>query len=323
MNRARLAWSVALAVCALAAAVGIATLWTSSVDDVAPSELRWRFAALSLACMGAFVVIYAVCWWMLVDALDAKGARFGACVRLFLMSWPGRYVPASLPHYGGRLAAAPAVGLTRGAVAASLIYENLFAIAVSGSLSLALLLLAYRDALHGSFWIVGACATALIALVALQPPVVRTAVRVASRRVRRLAVLEDHILGARDVLRIGAAYSAGTLAAGAAYYFALRAVTGDDAPLLLAVAAYNLAGIAGMLAIAVPGGLGVREGAVVGLMGAAVSPAAALSAAIVARLAGVIADVALFACAAVAAAAHRLSAPAPVPAAPDSKVRAA
>ena len=59
------------------------------------------------------------------------------------------------------------------------------------------------------------------------------------------------------------------------------------------MAAYNIAGIAGMLAFAVPSGLGVREGVTVALLGAFVSPPVALSAAVLARLLTLIADIAL------------------------------
>jgi uncharacterized membrane protein YbhN (UPF0104 family) len=65
---------------------------------------------------------------------------------------------------------------------------------------------------------------------------------------------------------------------------------GAGVPLLLAVAAYNLAGIAGILAFAIPSGIGVREGVVVALMGAAITPPVALGAAVAVRLVAVAAD---------------------------------
>jgi uncharacterized membrane protein YbhN (UPF0104 family) len=128
--------------------------------------------------------------------------------------------------------------------------------------------------------------------LSLHPAVVRTAIRLSARRVRRLASLEQHILPACDVIRIGAAYSVGYALAGTAFWFALLAVSGDTPPFLLAVAVYNIAGAAGMLAIAVPSGVGVREGVTVALLAAVVPAPVALSAAVVARLTGVVADLA-------------------------------
>ena len=238
--------------------------------------------------MLAFVLAYAACWWLLMSALEGRRAPLGA-MRLFLLSWPGRYVPASLPHYGGRLVAGPSIGLSRSAVAASLVYENVFAIVASGGVAMLLLAAGYRDALGGSTWLIAALVAAPAFAIALHPAVARTAIRIAARRVKRLAALEEHVLAPGAILRIGAAYAGGSLLSGLTFWCALRA-TGAEAPLPLAIAAYNIGGVAGTLAVVVPSGIGVREGVVVAVMSVAVSPEAALSAAVLARLAGIVAD---------------------------------
>jgi uncharacterized membrane protein YbhN (UPF0104 family) len=281
----------ALVACVIAGGIAIAHTWAVGVDQMSPSRLRWQFVALSALSGTAFVCVYAVCWWLLLSALERRRVPLGGSVRLFLLAWPGRYVPGSLPYYGGRLIAAPRLGVSRASAAASLVYENLFAIATSGALSLLLLLLGFRDRLGGGPWFALACVAAVSALAALHPAVVRTIIRLSASRIRRLSTLDDHVLGLRSVLRLIPAYAAGSLLAGFAFYFALLSISGAvQPPLLLALATYNLAGVAGLLALPVPSGVGVREGVTVALIGAVVSPPVALSAAVLARFTGILAD---------------------------------
>ena len=285
--------TILIAGCVAAAGVTLAHTWSVGLAQLSPARLRWQFLALSTISGVAFVGTYALCWWLLLGALERRPVPLSGAVRLFLLAWPGRYVPGSLPYYGGRLIAAPRVGISRPAAAASLVYENLFAIATSGALSFLLLLLGFRDRLAGGPWFILACAAAMSSLAALHPAVVRAIIRIAASRIQRLSALEDHVLDLGAVLRLIPAYAAGSLFAGLAFYFALLSISGAvRPPLLLALATYNLAGVAGLLAIPVPSGVGVREGVTVALIGAVVSPPVALSAAILARLTAIMADVA-------------------------------
>lgn len=304
MTRTRLAWAALALACLAAIAFGASRAWNASIDALTIDAIDWRWAALSVVAMLAFVLVYAACWWLLMSELEGRRAPLGA-MRLFLLSWPGRYVPASLPHYGGRLVAAPSLGLSRSAVAASLVYENVFAIVASGGVAIVLLAAGYRDAIGGGGWLVAAIVAAPLAALSLHPAVGRTAVRVGARRMKRLSALEAYVLAPPALIRVGAAYAVGSVVAGLAFWCSLRAI-GAEAPLLLAIAAYNLGGVAGMLAIAVPGGIGVREAVVVAVMSAFVSPPVALSAAVLARLVAVVADFTPFAGIVIAAGVARL-----------------
>jgi uncharacterized membrane protein YbhN (UPF0104 family) len=281
---------VAMVACVAVVLVMMARMWASNGDRVQFSDVRWPYAAAALALLLAFVLTNAIAWATLLSRLDLERAAFVPSVRLFLTTWPGRYMPASLAHHGGRIVAGPAIGLTRSAVAASLVYENVFAIATGGGIALCALV-----ALHGSAfaagWVVAAMLAAGACLVALHPATARATVRFAARRIKRLRPLEQHVLPGRDIVVIGVMYCLCALIVGAAYWCALQSLS-VDAPWWLVVAAYNIGGIAGLLAVFVPSGLGVREGVAAAVLGATVSPGAALSAAILLRLLAVIADVA-------------------------------
>lgn len=282
-------WAAALAGCLAFAAVAVLRVSSSAADRIQLSDVRWGWAVLSGVASLAFLLVYSCCWWMLVSALEHRRAPFGATVRLFLLAWPGRYMPASLGYYGGRLAAAPGIGLSRSAVAASLVYENVFAIAGAGLVSLVALVAGYRGLPGGGGWLLAAAIAVPLAAAALHPAVARAVIRVAGRRIKRLQVLEDHVLTARHTAGIGLAYAAGSVFTGLTYWAALRALSADP-PLFLAIAAYNLGGIAGMLALFVPGGVGVREGVAATILGVAAAAPVAIGAAVLARLTSIIAD---------------------------------
>jgi uncharacterized membrane protein YbhN (UPF0104 family) len=281
---------VALILCVAVVLLMMARMWASNGDRVHFADVRWPYAAAALALLLAFVLANAIAWATLLSRLDGGRTAFAPSVRLFLTTWPGRYMPASLAHHGGRVVAGPGIGLTRSTVAASLLYENVFAIATGGGIALCAL-----AALHGSAfaagWVVVAALAAGASLVALHPATARATVRLAAMRIKRLRSLEQHVLPGRDIVVVGALYGACAFIIGAAYWCALQALS-VDAPWWLAMAAYNIGGIAGLLAVFVPSGLGVREGVAAAVLGASVSPGAALSAAILLRLLAVIADVA-------------------------------
>ena len=312
-------WLVILS-CASAGALTIARLWSSHRAGIDASEIRWEYAALATALSLAFVLWYAVCWWSLLRALESRPVQFVPAVRLFLLAWPGRYVPGSIAYYGGRMVSAPSIGVSRSAVAASLAYENVFAIAASGIVSALMLAAGFRDDLHLGAWIIAALVAVPLAVAVLHPAVARAAIGVGARRSRRLGALEAHILHPGQMLRLGLWYGIGSLLAGLAYFAALRALN-THPPLPLAVAAYNLGGVAGMLSLFVPGGIGVREGVAASIVSVAVAAPVALSGAVLLRLISVAADLtplALILCAHVAIRiARSLGVTPPVPAEPS------
>lgn len=288
MTRTRSLWIALAAICVIAMVAGASRAWHASATALTIDAIDWRWAALSVVAMLAFVLVYAACWWLLMSELQGRRAPLAA-MRLFLLSWPGRYVPASLPHYGGRLVAGPSISLSRSAVAASLVYENVFAIVAAGGVAIVLLAAGYRDTIGGSAWLMAALIAVPAFGLLLHPAIARTAIRISARRFKRAAALEAHVLGPGAILRVGAAYATGSIFAGMAFWCSLRAVGADASP-ALAIAAYSIGGVAGMLALAVPGGIGVREAVAVGVLSAVVSPPVALSAAVLARLAAILAD---------------------------------
>lgn len=273
----------------VAASWTFARLTRSGSDALSGYPVRWELAVLCIGSMVGFALVYACCWSILLRSLEQRPLGRWDVIRLFLITWPGRYLPTSIAHYGGRFVAGSSLGAGRGVLAASFVYETLLTIAAAGGVSTVLLLAQSRESLSAGAWVAAAIAATAVALGVMYPGVSRPAMRLLARRVPRLAPVERHLLPTGPLLRAFCAYTFAAGLAGLAFWLAARAL-GEDVPPAMAVATYNLAGIAGMLAIVAPSGLGVREGVVVALLSGVVSPPVALAAALLARLAGVIAD---------------------------------
>lgn len=252
-------------------------------------SLQWEWTVLVLVALLAFVLIYGISWVLILSAVADKPISFAHSIRLFLIAWPGRYVPAGLPYHGGRLMAAPLLGVSRKRVAASLFYENVLVLSSGGVLAVLGLVVFSRESVGSWVMVVFVGLVAALSLSALQPSILRAALRLLAARFHRVEAAAEYILTYQQIAIVAVLYILAAVLAGLAYYFGLVALGVSVSP-ILAIGAYNIAGIVGMLVVPIPSGLGVREGVVVGIVGTVASASDALSAAILVRCIGVIAD---------------------------------
>lgn len=288
MSRNRVVQLTALAT-AVVVLVWIALSIWSGASRLSVGAVDWKYVSAVFACMLVLVIVYGLAWWLLMCRLERRRLAAWPAVRLFALSWAGRYFPAGIPHYAGRLLAGPSAGMSRTAVAASLAYENLLVLAVGAAGAALCLSVASVAGGAPTPWILAGLVIAALSFGATLPWPLRWLIDVAEPRVPKLASLRGHILALGSITWLSAAYALGFVLNGGAYYFALLAV-GESPPPLVAFAAYNIAGVIGMLAIGVPSGLGVREAVVAALMGAVMPVPLALSAAVLVRVAGIAAD---------------------------------
>jgi uncharacterized membrane protein YbhN (UPF0104 family) len=246
----------------------------------------------ALGALASTVALYTVLWRSLMNALDRSRPPLADSCAVFTSSWIGRYVPTSAPYVAGKVTLGGRLGYRRSAVGASIVYENLVVICVAALTSAVILPLTLKDVMPPLLWAVvgvpAACALFLLPSSAL----VRAVSRIAERF--RLPSLEQFRLPGRGVAI--AALIAATAAATNGAAFALLLAAFDDlstAELIAAGAAFNLAGAAGVAAVPVPGGIGVREAVLVALLQAFVPIEVAAAAALLARLGAILVDLAL------------------------------
>jgi uncharacterized membrane protein YbhN (UPF0104 family) len=239
-----------------------------------------------LAAMGVTAIAamaYVGARWSQAARVVGADLSVGDAVPLYFQGEIGKYLPGAIWAVVGRGELATRNGLARSAAYAS-VAISLAGMYLAGALG-AVLLLPFAAGAKGGLAVVGVCVFLLVGLLGLHPAVVGRAVAVVERLSRRK--LDIVIPSWRDAVLLVAGYLPAWALVGLAQWFAVRAL-GVSEPISHVAFAAAVSWCAGFLAIPAPGGIGVRESVFVLTSGLAAHDAAA--AALLARLAFVVAD---------------------------------
>jgi hypothetical protein len=259
------------------------------------SDLALLLPALGL--MTASAGLYGLTWGRIVARLAGRRSLPAFDVlRAFAYTWPARYIPGTVPYHASRLLLAERLGASRQAVAAAIGYEAVLSLGAAALLGLAALAAALGPELGGGPAYVFLVLPLLFIVPLLHPrfltPIANRALAVAGRA----PLTRDALLGAREAIAAFATYASVHALVGCAFYLLLRAlIAGHPVGFGLAVGTYTLAGAAGVMALFMPSGLGVREAVVVSFLSAAIPAEQALVVAASARALSVASDVAFVA----------------------------
>jgi uncharacterized membrane protein YbhN (UPF0104 family) len=182
------------------------------------------------------------------------------------------------------------MGFRKVSVVASIGYEAVLQLGAASAVgAICLVLVLGPVAPIGMFYLVSLAGLACVPLVfrrgVLQPVVNRALVLAKRPPLASDALLDDRTIGVAFMC-----YAAVHLLNGAAFYIIVSSVLQAAADPLLVIAAFTLGGAAGVAAVFVPSGIGVREAVIVALLAPAVQPEVALLAAALARGTSIIAD---------------------------------
>ena len=273
-------------------------LTTIDWDTIANIRFDWWFMivasvlGLTSRYWGAWI------WIVILRSLGAKRARFSTVlVAVYAKSWLGRYIPGTAPWILGKIYFASREGISRNKLAVSSLLEAALQIVVQVAIALALLLFDPR---------VGEVITSelrvlmLLALVgcviAVFPPVFNRLMAMAYRLLKKGTLDREHYAGWGTIGSGAGLYVVGTLLNGLSLFFIAKSTF----PALeydlvwFVMGAATLAGVAGMLAIFIPSGLGVREGIQTVLLALVMPVEIALVIAVVSRLWSVAIDLVFF-----------------------------
>jgi uncharacterized membrane protein YbhN (UPF0104 family) len=104
-------------------------------------------------------------------------------------------------------------------------------------------------------------------VVALQPPVLRRALQVILRFLGREPAEADWLLPSRQMAKVILFYVVVFCLSGTGFYLMIVSLTPFSPRYLpLSIGLFTLAGVAGMVSILTPAGIGVREGVIVGVL---------------------------------------------------------
>ncbi len=299
-GRQRPWWKRALEVSFYVGLVTFATLYLRSLDldQLRGLSPRWWALAVATALSLGFRYWGAFIWTVLLRKLGARNVRLDAeLVHVYARSWLGRYIPGTAPWILGKIWFASEHGVDRGKLAISSLLEAGLQIVVQLVFAFALLAFDPRlDVLSDSARSLLIVAMVLC-VVALVPVVFNAVVGLALRVLRRKPLSQADRVTWPTVATGFGLYLVGALAGGSVLFFLAVAVEPElgvaEAPFVLGAA--SLAGAASLLAVFVPGGLGVREGIQVALLRLIMPTEVAVVVAVLARLHGVAIDALFFA----------------------------
>jgi len=283
----RLGLAVAALVFVVYTGVELARRWNG-----AELELSWAPAAASLFPLALGAVILAWGWARLLETMARCRIGMAHAIALNLESQLARYMPGKVGVPLVRMAGATRLGVSPRTVGSSVVIELLSFLAVGGLFSFAALRLGSAHA-QGGLALLGRWGTPLIVIFLA----VTAALVTVDRRKLPGFVLRALGLGGQGplvppvLLIVHLGYWLTQAAHG---YLLSRAVGASSLVAASSVGLFSLAPIIGFLALAAPGGIGVREAVLAIGLSPAIGSAPALAVAILSRGAMLLSDVAVW-----------------------------
>lgn len=263
------------------AAAGLFLVLKGQRDAVAALEsVGWAAIAPSAIAFMVAPLLQGVTSWIVLRLLTGRTPFLEAMV-VWTRSYVIRYAPTGTLAVAYRVSARGRVRASTDQVLAAFAYEHVAVLAAAASVCLVLFPLA--GMLPPLLPLAIALAT-LALTAAMRPGIAGRAVEAAARRLRiRLEV----VLEGRQLAAVVAVNALGWLGTGTAVYLLVANVTGDPPPFIWLVAMYTAAYLVGFVAPLAPGGLGVREGMLVVLLGPSYGLGVAVAISLAIRLANV------------------------------------
>ena len=284
--RVRLALQVAaVAVLLVSLAYGVRGSWRDAGERLRSADPA--ALALGLVLIAAYYLAFTVGWRMI---LRAMGVRLGYrdSLRSEMLSLLAKYVPGGVWTPAARVIAVRRLGVTDTPLVLGSIALEAGLSAIAGVLVFAAGMTTVSSTDTPIGWLIG---FAVAAAVLLHPRVFQPATRAILRPFGGGSVPQ---LSQGTMLLLVGYYCLTWLLAGAGLFFVVASV-GDPSPsaVLYLGGTSAVGAIVAVLVFVSPSGLGVREGATYTLLLAVVSPAAALGAVVVNRLAITLVEVLL------------------------------
>jgi uncharacterized membrane protein YbhN (UPF0104 family) len=260
----------------LLGAASIVWLWLrlrgSAAEALDGLGSSWRVLIPAIPAFVLLLLLQATAWWLLCRTGRSRPS-WRAATSVWGRSQPAKYLPGNVMHFLGRQLFADEMGVRQGTVAVATVLEQLCMMAGALALGSLAVVAGRGPGPDAAPWGLFGALAALVALVLLAPPVRRAVVGVWPGELPDARRLLDRCFRASILCFVV------HLGTGAILFWLLRSIaTGTDAGAVEVVASYGLAWAGGLVAIGVPGGLGVREALLVYLLDGR-APAAELTAA--------------------------------------------
>lgn len=233
--------------------------WTEARAAGFTFSPNWSLVALSGVVVLAAYAVLIEAWRAMVEGWGSR-LRYGDAARIWFVSNLGRYVPGKVWQITAMAVLAERAGVSRYTAAGSAILVNLVnLLAGVGVVALT------AASLLGNVALVAGAVLLLIAVLLLSPRLLPILLRLYERvRGRSIRV---PVLSTKAVWIAGGASALAWLLYGLAFrIFAEGVVPSSDGPLKSYIGAFTMSYLAGYLFLPAPGGIGVREGALLVLL---------------------------------------------------------
>lgn len=259
-------------------------------------DLNFLIAAGILGLAGRYWAV--VDWLIILETLGAKNLNKHKTqlIYVFAKAWMGRYIPGTAPWILGKIYFAGQLGINKSKLAVSSLLESGLQIVATTAVAFVLLLFSHRfGAVDQQYKILMIIVLAGL-VIAVLPPVFNSLMSFGYKLISKKILATEHLASGRTIVLGTAAYAVSALLMGLSTFFVAKAIYPglNYQYLLFVVGADNLSGVAGMLAIFVPSGIGVRDGIFLALLSIIMPTETAFVITVATRLLHVILDVLFF-----------------------------
>ena len=239
-------------------------------NDLRSEEIDIRPLVLGLSIFPALaaLLVLSLIWTRIVGYLTgASRLPLGRLTKVFVYSWIGRYVPGKVAYVLGRFYLGRSVGLSSTALVGSIAYENVLLVAAASAFATITLVPALAVQSENFLPYLALPAIALAGVIALHPRVLGRVLPVVLRLLGRESTEVDWLLPVPEMAKLVAFYFGAFSLNGLGFYLLIVSLTSySPGHLPLAMGAFTLAGVIGMISLFAPAGLGVREGVLVAVL---------------------------------------------------------
>jgi glycosyltransferase 2 family protein len=236
------------------------------------------------------VVVSGILWGRLLGKLTGLRVEVHDAVRIHCASWLLKYIPGQVGSYLNKIAWGASRGISKKKISTSFIYENVLMVIAGLVLSVPVVLL-FKDTFAGNLEL-------FIPALMVVPLIVVFSRKLFYGLINRVFALigkkpfgRDDFLTGPKLLQYQLGYLVPRLLNGVGFVFIVHSMVDVQPSMYIGLAAtYILASIIGLLAIFVPGGLGVREAVIVAFLSVYFPVEQAIIIALVTRLYATISD---------------------------------
>jgi len=256
-------------------------------------RLEYLFGAIVVAVTFRYLGVLA--WVNILRQIGCKQLpSFKVLSAVYAKAWMGRYIPGKVAWIVGKVIFGSRYGISVDRLAVGSVLEALLQIVTMFGFSLLLILVDSRLNVLGDWSVPALVATVGVFFAVLSPGcfkrLIEFAYKMTGRKPSTSIVVTNQLMTTSCGL-----YALGYLVSGVSYFLLINAVYDiSTVEIFFVVAAFNMAGVAGMVALFAPSGLGVREGVLLILLPLILPTEIALLVIVLARLFSLLVDIGFF-----------------------------